>query len=50
MLTHRVLFILSVAKYLFFNAIMRFFTFVQNDKFAYGINWGRNCYINSLKY
>ena len=40
--------ILSVAKYLYFRAVQRFFTFVQNDKFACCIDrWG-NIYIIAL--
>ena len=32
--------ILSVAKYLYLCTALRFFTFVQNDKFAYCIDEG----------
>ena len=32
--------ILSAAKYLYFRTVQRFFTFVQNDKFAYCIDEG----------
>ena len=39
--------ILSAAKYLYFCTVQRFFTFVQNDKFAYYIGLWFNCYIVS---
>ena len=40
--------ILSAAKYLYFCTVKRFFTFVQNDKFACRIDLRINCYIIAL--